>query len=309
MHPAGSIVVFTTLSGLGYGLAAVIGLGVLDATLAPARTGWVIALGLIVVGLLSSTFHLGHPERAWRALSQWRSSWLSREGVVAIIAFLPLGLAALGSVIFAKGWATPGFVGALIALFTVYCTSMIYGSIKAVHHWATPLTSACYLFFSIAGGLIAASALAAAFGEAEPTLPGAALAMLAIAWATKLAWWNRAFRTASASTPESATGLGQYGKVRLLERPHITENYLTREMGFKVARKHATKIRRFAIGFGFVVPAMSLFTPLAVPASTAAAIIMVFGAICHLLGMLMERWLFFAEAKHTVMLYYGEEAA
>ena len=94
MHPAASIVVFSTLSGLGYGLAVWLALGVPEPASVPGRIGYALALALVTAGLVSSTFHLGHPERAWRAVSQWRSSWLSREGLIAVLAYVPLGLAA-----------------------------------------------------------------------------------------------------------------------------------------------------------------------------------------------------------------------
>ena len=97
MHPAASIIVFTTLSGLGYGLAAVLGLGLLDPAALATRLAFLLALALISGGLISSTLHLGNPQRAWRALSQWRSSWLSREGVMAITSFAPLICSAIAA--------------------------------------------------------------------------------------------------------------------------------------------------------------------------------------------------------------------
>ena len=42
-----------------------------------------IAYALASGGLIASTFHLGHPERAIKAFTQWRSSWLSREAWLA----------------------------------------------------------------------------------------------------------------------------------------------------------------------------------------------------------------------------------
>ncbi|MGE0726177.1 MAG: DmsC/YnfH family molybdoenzyme membrane anchor subunit, partial [Alphaproteobacteria bacterium] len=96
MHPALSVIVFTTASGAGYGLLALLGL-LAPFGLVPASTWFGLAatgLALVAVagGLLSSTLHLGHPERAWRAMSQWRSSWLSREGLAAVVSFFPAGL-------------------------------------------------------------------------------------------------------------------------------------------------------------------------------------------------------------------------
>ena len=99
MYPATSIIVFTTLSGLGYGLAVVLGLDFLDPSLLSTKLAYLISLALISIGLAASLLHLGNSQRAWRALSQWRSSWLSREGVMAIATFVPLTLnAALAAV-------------------------------------------------------------------------------------------------------------------------------------------------------------------------------------------------------------------
>ncbi|MGO4836055.1 dimethyl sulfoxide reductase anchor subunit family protein, partial [Rhizobiaceae sp. 2RAB30] len=152
MHPAPSIIVFTTLSGLGYGLAAVLGLGVLDPTAMSTGIAHVVALLLIAAGLSSSTLHLGNPQRAWRAFSQWRSSWLSREGVMSILTFVPLVWSAWAALFEGRYFWFPGLLGSLLSAGTVYCTAMIYASLKSVDAWHTPLTPACYLLFAAAGG-------------------------------------------------------------------------------------------------------------------------------------------------------------
>ena len=106
MHPAFSVVFFTTATGAGYGLLALLGvlggLGFIPADFWLGLIGMGLALGLIAAGLLSSTGHLGRPERAWRAFSQWRSSWLSREGVASVATFIPAGLFGLGWVVFGR---------------------------------------------------------------------------------------------------------------------------------------------------------------------------------------------------------------
>lgn len=305
MHPAPSIILFTVCSGLGYGLAVMLGLGLLDPTAPATKLAHVLALALIGGGLLSSTLHLGNPQRAWRAFSQWRSSWLSREGVMAVATFVPLTLSA-ALALFADRFLLPlGLAGAAMAVATVYCTAMIYASLRTVEAWNTPLTPACYVAFSLAGGALLAT-LFAALGGGEPRWPGlAALLLLAVAWATKRAWKRRMSGLASASTPETATGLGAIGTVRLLERPHMTENYLTREMGFRVARKHAAKLWRIAVGLGFLVPAAALAILLAGPPGVAAVAAATLASLAFVAGLLVERWLFFAEARHAVMNYYG----
>ena len=256
MHPAPSIIVFTTLSGLGYGLAAVLGLGLLDPAALATKLAYLLAFALIAGGLVSSTLHLGNPQRAWRALTQWRSSWLSREGVLAILTFAPLSVAAIAALWSGRHIALVGLIGTALAMVTVYCTAMIYASLKSVQAWHTPLTAACYLLFSASGGLVAGAAFAAAGGsDGLGLILLLALVALAAAWVAKLSWWRRLAELKPLSTPESATGLGFIGRVRLLERPHVNENYLTSEMGFRVARKHAQKLARIAFAAGGVVPA------------------------------------------------------
>ncbi|EHK56175.1 dimethyl sulfoxide reductase anchor subunit family protein [Allomesorhizobium alhagi] len=307
MHPAFSIVIFTTLSGLGYGLAAVLGLGLLDPAATATKIAHLLALALIATGLLSSTLHLGNPQRAWRALSQWRSSWLSREGVMALITFVPLAWSAWASLFDGRYLALPGLVGTLLCAVTVYCTAMIYASLRSVQAWHTPLTPLCYLMFSAAGGLVLASFFGFAGAGSTVLAPALAATFTAAAWIAKLFWRHRMRTLRPISTPETATGLGRIGRVRLFERPHINENYLTSEMGFKIARKHAAKLSAIAFLLGGAVPVLLLLVlPLAgVGAGPSASLIALLAACCHAAGVLMERWLFFAEARHSVTNYYG----
>ncbi len=137
-----------------------------------------------------------------------------------------------------------------------------------------------------------------------------ALVFLIAAWAVKIAWLRNLDGLVPLSTPESATGLGAIGRVRLFERPHVTENYLTNEMGFRVARKHAEKLRRLALLLGGLLPGGLIFLVLAAlmagaNAGLAATLTLAVAALSHVVGMFVERWLFFAEARHAVMNYYG----
>ncbi len=308
MHPALSIIVFTTFTGIGYGLAAVLGVGGLAGAGRATPIAYAVALILIVLGLLSSTGHLHHPERAWRALGQWRSSWLSREGVVALVAFLPLAVAGGAAILLERHLAPAGWIAAILCAATVFCTSMIYASLKTINAWHTVLTPLAFLAFAAAGGLIAANAVLAFTGELQRLMPALALLALVVAGAVKAMWWIRAARARPVSTPETATGLGRFGAVRLLERPHVNENYLTREMGHRIARKHADKLRAIAVLLAALVPAVCLLLALVWPGFGLFRGLLVAAAPVHLAGMLLERWLFFAEARHTVMLYYNERA-
>jgi DMSO reductase anchor subunit len=307
MHPAYSVIFFTTASGAGYGLAIALGLGFLD----PAAPATVIAnfvsLAMISAGLLSSTLHLGNPQRAWRAFSQWRSSWLSREGVLAILAFVPITLNAGNALFFGQFNPVLGIAAAILSFAAVFSTGMIYAQLKSIDAWHTGWTPACYLLFSLAGGAALASVFAWFEAVMWPLLPLAAMIALAAAWIAKWQWRSRLMTKAPLSTPESATGLGSIGSVRLLERPHMTENYLTREMGFKVARNHAAKLVTISFWMGGIVPITLLAAAVlfagAVPGSAPALTLL--AVISHFFGVLVERWLFFAEARHAVMNYYG----
>ena len=304
MHPAPSIILFTTLSGLGYGLAAVLGLGLLDASTLSAKLAHIAALMMIGGGLLSSTLHLGNPQRAWRALSQWRSSWLSREGVMAIATFVPLTISAWFAVIEGRYLPLVGLVGAVMCGITVYCTAMIYASLRSIQAWNTGLTPLCYLLFAAAGGLLLATVVASISGSGSVLCALLALVAVVAAWVAKSVWWKRLRTLVPLSTPESATGLGNIGHVRLFERPHINDNYLTREMGFKVARKHALKLSKLALLVGGVMPAVLLLVAI-FAGGTITVLAAVLAVLLYALGLVVERWLFFAEARHAVMNYYG----
>ena len=306
MHPAPSIIFFTTASGLGYGLAAMLGLGLLDPAALSTGVAYLLALALISAGLLSSTLHLGNPQRAWRALTQWRSSWLSREGVMAILTFVPLLICAWATLFDRTYLPVPGVIGTIFCAVTVYCTATIYASLKSVQAWNTRLTPVCYLLFAGAGGAVLATFFALCTGEAAWWLPLAAIVLIAAAWVAKLRWRERLLTMTPLSTPESATGLGPIGSVALLERPHVTENYLTKEMGFRIARKHAAKLARVAFGLAGVVPVLLLIVVLVSGQGTSGLIASTLAAICFVAGILVERWLFFAEARHAVMNYYGQ---
>lgn len=306
MHPAPSIIAFTVLAGLGYGLAFVLGLGLLDPAATATRVAHVLALALISAGLLSSTLHLGNPQRAWRALSQWRSSWLSREGVLAILTFIPLTIAAALSLFEGRAIAAIGLLGSIGCVATVVATSMIYAALRSVDAWHTGWTTACFLLFSLSGGLIAACLFAAAAGQGFVLLGFSALAAIIAAWAAKVVWRRRMKVLKPLTTTATATGLGYLGSVKQFEPPHMTDNYLTREMGFKVARKHANKLFGIAIIVGGIVPLLMLLAAMGMMGSPVAAAVLLAVALAgHALGVLVERWLFFAEARHSVMSFYG----
>lgn len=289
MHPAPSVIMFTTFSGLGFGLLFWLGIN------PSPPTGWVafvffaIAYLGAVGGLLASTFHLGRPERAMKAFSQWKTSWLSREGICAVATLLIMALYGAGLVFFGTKITILGWFGALGALGTVFTTSMIYAQLNTVPRWKHWTTPALFLVLSLGGGALLA-------GNVRIALP-----LLIIAGALQaFAWFHGDGRfTASGTTMETATGLGHIGKVRAFEPPHTGTNYLMKEFIHVVGRKHALQLRIIALVLGFAIPVLMLL----VSHSHFAALIAV---LSHVAGVLALRWLFFAQAEHVVGLYYGK---
>ncbi len=308
MRPAASILLLTTLTGFSYGLLAWLGLYVATGAPAAARpmvlSGIGVGLVLATLGLMASALHLGRKERAWRAFSQWRSSWLSREGVAAVLTYpIVLGLAwseyrdpATG-LVRAFGVAT-----ALASLGTVYCTSMIYASLKPIRQWHNPHTAPDYLIYALfSGGTLFVLLHALAFGTGAAPAALAALAALCALIAKRIYWRHIDAQTPLA-TLASAIGLPAATLARPLDAPHFTENFILREMGFQIARRHAAKLRRITLGLAFALPlGLSVLAAFELAPRTSSAL----AVLCAALGLLTERWLFFAEATHVAALYYG----
>ena len=288
MHPAPSVILFTTFSGLGFGLLFWLGLG------QPAPTGWVafaffaLAYAMAVGGLLASTFHLGHPERAYLAVTQWRTSWLSREAIAAIATLLTGGVFALLR-IWGISAAPLGWLVSLGCLATVFTTAMIYTQMRTVPRWRHWTTPALFLALSLAGGAILANR-----GSAALVLLALAVVLQLVAWITGDMRLQQ-----SGTTLGTATGLGDIGRVRAFLPPHSGSNYLLREFVYVVGRRHALQLRAIGLILAFGVP-----IPLI--AAGLGHITALVAVLAHIAGVLCLRWLFFAQAEHVVGLYYGK---
>lgn len=289
MHPAPSVIVFTVFSGLGFGLLTFLGLGMPDVTGWVAFAFFAIAYLCAVGGLMASTFHLGRPERALKAFTQWRSSWLSREAWCAVAALITMALYGAGLVFFETRWSVLGWLGAALSLATVFTTSMIYTQLKTVPRWNMPLTPVMFLSLSLAGGALLA-------GQTD-----IAMVLIAVAGVVVAATWTLGDGRLAASGTDmaSATGLGTIGTVRAFEPPHTGTNYLLSEFVHVVGRKHSQKLRLIALLLMVAAPIVLLLLPF----SHWLALVAV---VSHIAGVIVSRWLFFAEAEHVVGLYYGK---
>jgi sulfite dehydrogenase (quinone) subunit SoeC len=310
MNPAFSVLFFTTLSGTGFGLWFWVALRIAVGDRAEwfDGLGWIFGLfagaALVAVGVIASLWHLGKPMRVWRAFSQWRSSWMSREGVFAIACFA--SAATLFAMMWLSGSSWPARLTAgvlsIFCIAAVYSTAMIYASLKPIPAWGHPLVTTTYLLFAAVGGGLLFGPFAGTTID-DPSLVGAGIVVGATAlWRIKRRYWRDIDRDPLPLDTGDAVGLP--GRtVSSFERPHTESNYLTREMGFVVARKHAKKLRTISIVLFALIPALCALPVWLLPHGDVTALLWV-GAVSFQLGTLLERWLFFAEAKHLVMLYY-----
>jgi len=310
MHPAFSVIFFTVASGAGFGLFSLLYIADIfklgggfsqDQLIA----GGLMAMGLIVFGLLSSTFHLANPKNAWRAFSRFRTSWLSREGVFAV-AFMPLALIYLASIMFdAPLWLreVAGLLSAVMAWITVFSTGMIYACLKTIRQWNTPLVPANYLALGYATGsmLLLLGAVLAGL-DTTPYLAMSAL-IVSVAAVLKAIYYFWIRDPGLSPSINTATGLTR-AKVKLLDTGHTHGTFLTQEFGFKLARARVTWIKALVFAVGFGVPGLVMIWVFIGQGSVALALV---GALAALLGAALERWLFFAEARHVVNLYHGAQ--
>jgi DMSO reductase anchor subunit len=313
MKPALSVIFFTVLAGAGYGLWCLLG-GALAIGIYPPGRGNVlgplaIGFAFVSVGLLSSTLHLGRPTRAWRAFSQWDSSWLSREGLASVATYLPM-LAVAGLARGDNHYIPTRIAGAALcvcALATLWCTARIYTSLKPIAAWRDPRVLPLYLLFGLlSGGLWLWAYLAFNPGTLAWPYALALLALAVIAAGVKLAYW-KTVDAAPVDTAGHATGLERSGSVRAFEGPTTEGNYLTREMAFVLARRHARALRRYALLLLAIVPIVAIVLILLWP--SAHIWLAPLAAISCVLGLFVERWLFFAQARHAVAAYFPAQHA
>lgn len=319
MHPAISVVLLTTLLGVGQGLflALFSSQAYTSVNVLPAQPGSYYALGgLIAVlflagGLLASFFHLGHPERAWRAATKWRTSWLSREvialpavmGLIALYALVNwLGLDAdlwgvglSGQVALSVGAAG---VAATLALFL--CTGMIYAAIKFLQEWASPLTVVNYFLLGTASGFSFAAAYAALGApDLVPFYGGWAIALTIAALFTRAASLFRNARIKRVSSLQTAIGV-RHTHVQQRSMGMMGGAYNTREYFHGRTAAFLKSIKWIFLALVFPIPVLLLWAGLAWESFTA---LMLAFAVQYV-GLLFERWFFFAQANHPQNLYY-----
>jgi DMSO reductase anchor subunit len=332
MRPTFSIIFFTVLSGAGFGILFLTGVSLPQATAlisqvasgdatpvdvlaTRARLACEVVLFcgalLAAAGLVCSVGHLGKPLRAWRAFSQWRSSWLSREGVLSMLAFAPL-VALLAWMLSGGDVRAPvasilGIVLACLSAATVYCTARIYSSLKPIRAWHNAYVVPSYLLLALYTGalwvppLFFLDRIASSLAIAAVVISAInALLVAPVCAMLKFFYWRSLDDKYASPTAGEATGLAHLGTVRSFEQPHTEENYLTHEMGFVLARKHSRRLRALALLLILLAPWLAILLPGRLQYFATCV-----GLIVGMLGVFVERWLFFAEARHAVIAFYG----
>ena len=308
MHPAFSVLIFTVTSGAGYGLLAWLGAGQLLGFTQTLTVNQQIIIGLMAmvlvsIGLVSSTMHLANPKNAWRSFSRFRTSWLSREAVFAILLYPVAAL--YGAAIFWQ-WSSIDILAGLsiiLALITLFTTSMIYASLKTIRQWNTPMVPALFMAYAlISGGLLflAEEIFIWFFKASETMLTQKFLVVITLALKLVYFFWQG---KPQGATIQTATGFSQ-ASVRLLDAGHSAPTFLNREFGYQVAADQLLRLRIIMTLVTFIVPLALVYC---VFGGLVRAELLGLAWLIMMAGLLLERWLFFAEARHVVRLYQGEQ--
>ncbi len=322
MHPALSVILLTTLIGVGQGLFLALYTGQVYSLARLLEhqdsqsfyaVGSALALVFLGAGLVASFFHLGHPERAWRSIARWRSSWLSREVIVLPVAMLLVFLYGLFHYL---EWTTPLFtvadtlpvdltllIGALatLAIFALFvCTGMIYASIRFLQEWHSALTVINFTLLGGASGFMLAAAFSAFIGVHLVGFYGTWAVILTVsAMLTRGASLLRNHRLRPKSTLQSAIGI-RHTTIRQIAQGAMGGSFNTREF-FHHQSRHMVSLARLAF-LVLVFPAPVLLLGAAWGLSSELLPILAF--LTQYLGLLIERWYFFVDARHPQNLYY-----
>lgn len=322
MHPALSVILLTTLIGVGQGLFLALYTGQVYsvANLLEHQDsqgfyalGSALALVFLVAGLIASFFHLGHPERAWRSIACWRTSWLSREVIVLPVVML---LVFLYGLLHYLEWTTPLFtvadtlpvdatliIGALatLATFALFiCTGMIYASIRFLQEWHCALTVINFTLLGGASGFMLAAAFSAFTGVHLVGFYGTWAVILTVtAMFTRGASLLRNHRLRPKSTLQSAIGV-RHTTIRQIAQGAMGGSFNTREF-FHHSPAHVVRMARIAfLLLVFPVPALLLGAAWGM----SSEVLPLLAFLAQYVGLLIERWYFFIDARHPQNLYY-----
>ena len=313
MKPDNTVIYFTVCSGTGYGiiisLIAIFSQNEINIDQNIKLIITTISYFLIISGLLSSILHLSHPKRAWRALSQWKSAWLLKEGVAAIITFAPLTL-------FFVFWIFTNYlkitfllliISSISCIITTICTAKIYSSIKAIPAWNNPFVPIIYILNSLVLGSLFTFTLLFYFQIKINILSNMIVSLSITTLFIKLLYWY-SIRRPSNSNISKATGLDIKKKTIIFEGSHTIKKFLSSEMMNEINISKSILLRIAVCIFTYITPSYYILQkPYFVMSDYIISCSLIIISIIALIGMFIERYLFFIESKHTVSLVYGKK--
>ena len=293
MKPATSLIIFTVLSGFGFGLLFWLNLNLHSSEIFSNVVIFPIAFLFSVIGLIASSFHLGNPQRALLSFTQWKSSWLSREAVLAVITLWTSFIHVILMVFYQIKFNWLGYVGAIFCVATILSTAMIYTQMKTVPRWNMKVTPFLFLIYGIAGSSIVLNQIIFS-----------GVLFLVLGLLQTFTWKIGDKQFYNKSHIGTATGLStNSNRVRMLEPPHTGSNYLLKEMVHIVAQKHIYKLRWISLILLSLIPTLICFSFIMIANHGLTTLGMI--TLINLLGTIVSRWLFFSEAEHVVGLYYN----
>jgi DMSO reductase anchor subunit len=316
MNPVFSVIFFTVTSGLGYGILMLSALmSLLNPEFLSQEGGEEsimisIIIGLVAVsaGLASSALHLSNPKNAWRSFMRFKTAWLSREAVFAVLSY-PIALL-YGLLIYMDGVSEVyikimEFNIILISILTVFSTSMIYACLKTIRAWNTSLVPINYIIMSLMSGGLLTMAVFEYYGIELDILLTITIVMLLMALVGKIIYFYFIGQP-SPLTMKSAIGIG-FGNIRLLDTGESSDNFLQKEFGYQAESKTLILVRVLSLIFMILIPLLSLLYIEELGLYMSEIVVYISILIINYIGLVLERWLFFAEARHVVNLYYGKK--
>lgn len=307
MRPQFSIIFFTTLAGMAQGLLFFLALINLEAPVlsAPFLSNLALPVSfiLLTLGLIASFFHLGHPERAWRAAMMWRTSWLSREVIALPLAMLATALTFL----YIKSGVVPTWLWAAVMMSTLalwICTAKIYQCIRFIQEWSHPSTLSNFILLGLSSGGLLLEFLLLVWNEQNTPIGISLISVvnfivLFLALNLKLWMWRRNQKLKPKSNLASATGI-KGDNIRQTSMGFMGGSFNTREFFHHQTDQVINNIRKIILLLVYVGPMVLLAFNIDSPSISQVAIALVM----HYVGLLAERWMFFAEANHPQNLYY-----
>ena len=307
MRPQFSIIFFTTLVGMAQGLLFFLALINLEAPVLSATFLINLALPvsfiLLTLGLIASFFHLGHPERAWRAAMMWRTSWLSREVIALPVVMLATALTFL----YIKSGIAPTWLWAAVMMSTLalwICTAKIYQCIRFIQEWSHPSTLSNFILLGLSSGGLLLEFLLLVWNEPNTPIGISLISVvnftaLFLALNLKLWMWRRNQKLKPKSNLASATGI-KGSNIRQTSMGFMGGSFNTREFFHHQTDRVISNIRKIILLMVYIGPMVLLAFNLSSPSISQVAIAL----LVHYIGLLAERWMFFAEANHPQNLYY-----